>query len=83
MDQFFVLKKYRRHGVGQLLARSVFAALPGRWEVGQMPQNGVARHSGARSSASTPVADSRNKSYALAGGKASYKCSESTASDDA
>ena len=43
MDQFFVLKKYRRHGVGQLLARSVFVALPGRWEVGQMPQNGVAQ----------------------------------------
>ena len=39
MDQFFVLKKYRRQGVGQLLAKSVFAALPGRWEVGQMPQN--------------------------------------------
>jgi predicted acetyltransferase len=42
MDQFFVLKKYRRCGLGQLLARSVFAALPGRWEVGQMPSNVVA-----------------------------------------
>lgn len=39
MDQFFVLKKYRRRGVGRLLARAVFAALPGRWEVGQMLQN--------------------------------------------
>ena len=39
MDQFFVLKKYRRQGVGRLLAKAVFAALPGRWEVGQMPQN--------------------------------------------
>jgi len=39
MDQFFVLKKYRRQGVGELLAASAFAALPGRWEVGQMPQN--------------------------------------------
>jgi predicted acetyltransferase len=39
MDQFFVLKKYRSQGIGQLLASSVFAALPGRWEVGQMPQN--------------------------------------------
>ena len=39
MDQFFVLKKYRRQGVGQFLARSVFTALPSRWEVGQMPQN--------------------------------------------
>jgi len=43
MDQFFVLKKYRRKGVGDLLAKSVFAALPGRWEVGQMPQNHAAQ----------------------------------------
>jgi predicted acetyltransferase len=39
MDQFFVLKKYRHQGVGMFLAHSVFAALPGRWEVGQMPAN--------------------------------------------
>lgn len=39
MDQFFVLKKYRHKGVGQLLAQSVFAALLGRWEVGQMTEN--------------------------------------------
>src|SRR3982751_6069687 len=39
MDQFFVLKKYRHQGVGRLLAQSVFDALPGRWEVGQMPEN--------------------------------------------
>ena len=41
MDQFFVLKKYRRHGVGQLLAMSVCVALPGRGEVWQMRQDGV------------------------------------------
>lgn len=39
MDQFFILKKYRRQGVGRLLARSVFDARPGRWEVGQMLGN--------------------------------------------
>lgn len=39
MDQFFVLKKYRRRGVGALLARAVFSALPGSWEVGQMADN--------------------------------------------
>jgi predicted acetyltransferase len=39
MDQFFVLKKYRRSGLGAALARHVFDALPGRWEVGQMPGN--------------------------------------------
>ena len=43
MDQFFVLKKYRRLGVGQLLASTVFSALPGRWEVGQLPRNAVAQ----------------------------------------
>ncbi len=39
MDQFFVLKKYRRSGLGAALARHVFDALPGPWEVGQMPGN--------------------------------------------
>jgi predicted acetyltransferase len=39
MDQFFVLKKYRRQGVGKLLATATLGALPGRWEVGQMPRN--------------------------------------------
>lgn len=39
MDQFFVLKKYQRTGVGKALAVRVFAVLPGHWEVGQMPNN--------------------------------------------
>jgi predicted acetyltransferase len=39
MEQFFVLRKYRRRGVGRHLAETVFALLPGRWEVGQMPDN--------------------------------------------
>ena len=43
MDQFFVLKKYRRMGVGQVLANAVFSTLPGRWEVGQLPRNVVAQ----------------------------------------
>jgi predicted acetyltransferase len=43
MDQFFVLKKYRRSGLGAMLARRVFEALPGRWEVGQMPGNVAAQ----------------------------------------
>jgi len=43
MDQFFILKKYRRRGLGEEVARSVFAALPGRWEVGQMPTNHAAQ----------------------------------------
>lgn len=39
MDQFFVLKKYRRAGIGKAVAMRVFASLPGYWEVGQMPKN--------------------------------------------
>jgi predicted acetyltransferase len=42
MDQFFVLKKYRRFGAGKQLAFHVFSALPGAWEVGQMAQNQTA-----------------------------------------
>ena len=43
MDQFFVLKKYRKGGVGRHLARQVLASLPGQWEVGQMPENHAAQ----------------------------------------
>ena len=39
MGQFFVLKKYRRLGVGRQAARFIFAQHPGKWEVGQMPLN--------------------------------------------
>ena len=39
MAQFFVLRKYRRRGVGSAAARHVFETLPGPWQVGQMPLN--------------------------------------------
>jgi diamine N-acetyltransferase len=39
LEQFFVMKKYRRRGLGRRLAEHVFAAFPGPWEVGQMPRN--------------------------------------------
>ncbi|WP_022981303.1 GNAT family N-acetyltransferase [Ideonella sp. B508-1] len=39
MEQFFVLKKHRRTGVGSALARHVLSSHPGPWEVGQMPAN--------------------------------------------
>jgi predicted acetyltransferase len=44
MEQFFVLKKYRKAGNGLALARHVFECHPGAWEIGQMPGNTVARH---------------------------------------
>jgi predicted acetyltransferase len=39
MAQFFVMKKYRRRGVGGAAAKQVFDQVRGRWEVGQMPKN--------------------------------------------
>jgi predicted acetyltransferase len=43
MDQFFVLKGFRRRGVGGAAAIDVFDRHPGRWQVGQMPGNANAR----------------------------------------
>lgn len=43
MDQFFILRKYRRRGLGRALAHAVLAQLPGTWEVGQTDGNDAAR----------------------------------------
>ena len=43
MEQFFILKKYRKSGVGRKLARHVFQFHPGAWEVGQLPANYAAQ----------------------------------------
>jgi predicted acetyltransferase len=43
MDQFFVMKKYRRRGVGGAAAAVVFSAHPGRWQVGEMTANHAAQ----------------------------------------
>jgi predicted acetyltransferase len=42
MEQFFILKRYRRTGAGRALARHVLFSHPGLWEIGQMPRNAVA-----------------------------------------
>ena len=39
MAEFFVMRKYRRRGVGTVLAREVFARFPGEWQVRQMASN--------------------------------------------
>ena len=39
MGQFFVMKRYRRMGVGTQGARFIFDQFRGKWEVGQMPLN--------------------------------------------
>lgn len=43
MEQFFVLKRFRRQGAGFALARHVLDHHPGAWEVGQMTANTAAQ----------------------------------------
>jgi len=43
MDDFFVMRKYRRAGAGTMLARWCFDRFRGHWEVGEMPQNTAAQ----------------------------------------
>jgi predicted acetyltransferase len=39
MDEFFVMRKYRRRGVGSHVAHALFDRFPGRWEISQWPTN--------------------------------------------
>lgn len=39
MDEFFVMRKYRRLGVGERVATQLFENLGGTWEVGQVSTN--------------------------------------------
>ena len=39
MAEFFVLRKYRRGGIGLLAARALFGMFPGDWQVRQMAAN--------------------------------------------
>jgi predicted acetyltransferase len=43
IDEFFVMRKYRRRGVGRAVACQVFDRLPGRWALQQTPRNFVAQ----------------------------------------
>jgi predicted acetyltransferase len=43
MDEFFVMRKYRRRGVGREVARRCFEMFPGRWEVAEVAPNAVAQ----------------------------------------
>jgi predicted acetyltransferase len=42
--EFFVMRKYRRQGVGRVAARKIFDLMPGRWEVRQIHSNTVGQH---------------------------------------
>ena len=42
MAEFFVMRKYRRSGLGRDVAREVFRRFPGRWQVRQQRSNPAA-----------------------------------------
>jgi predicted acetyltransferase len=44
MAEFFIMRKYRRLGVGQRAAFELFERFPGRWEVAEIPENVSAIH---------------------------------------
>ena len=43
LAEFFVLRTYRRRGVGTRVARALFARFPGRWELSVLTWNVIAR----------------------------------------
>ena len=43
LHEFFVMRKFRRRGVGREVARRLFDHLPGRWTLQQSPHNDGAR----------------------------------------
>ena len=43
MSEFFVMRKYRRRGVGALVATRIFDRFPGRWEVWEIERNVAAQ----------------------------------------
>ena len=43
LAEFFVLRKFRRMGVGESAARQLFDRMPGSWSVAQMDRNVVAQ----------------------------------------
>ena len=43
MEQFFVLRKFRRSGIGTRAAQDLFSTFPGQWTVGQIAANTAAQ----------------------------------------
>ena len=39
MSQFFVVRKHRRRGLATLAVKTIFDAVRGKWEIGQIPKN--------------------------------------------
>jgi predicted acetyltransferase len=43
MAEFFIMRKYRRQGIGARVARELFDRFPGRWEVNEIVENPAAQ----------------------------------------
>ncbi len=43
VDEFFVMRKFRRRGVGREVARRIFDRFPGRWELWETARNAGAQ----------------------------------------
>jgi predicted acetyltransferase len=44
MAEFFILRRYRRHGIGTQIAHQVWRRFPGPWQVRVMQSNTAAHH---------------------------------------
>jgi predicted acetyltransferase len=54
MAEFFVARKYRRHGVATEAVRQLLALFPGRWEVAVVERNAAAKAFWPRAIAAAP-----------------------------
>jgi predicted acetyltransferase len=43
MGEFFILRRYRRSGIGRFVARTLFDRFAGSWEVRELPPNAAAQ----------------------------------------
>jgi hypothetical protein len=57
MAEFFIARKFRRHGAGQSAVRQILALHPGRWEVAVAARNLVAAAFWPRALTAADVAD--------------------------
>lgn len=55
--EFFIVRKYRRMGVGRAVAHTLFSRYPGRWEAAVMRANSGARAFWQRTIAAHPALD--------------------------
>lgn len=39
MAEFFIMRKFRRRGIGRQVAKKIFTRFPGRWEIAQLEAN--------------------------------------------